>query len=83
MAIALIVAAGSGERLGADRPKALVEVAGQAMLQWSIDAFAAMDEVAQIVVALPQGTQRPARNGGRARGGHALGFRSPCARRGR
>jgi 2-C-methyl-D-erythritol 4-phosphate cytidylyltransferase len=59
MTIALIVAAGSGERLGADRPKALVDVAGRPMLQWSIDAFAAMDEVAQIVVALPAATPAP------------------------
>jgi 2-C-methyl-D-erythritol 4-phosphate cytidylyltransferase len=59
MAIALIVAAGSGERLRAGRPKALVELAGRPMLQWSIDAFAAMDEVAQIVVALPPATPAP------------------------
>jgi 2-C-methyl-D-erythritol 4-phosphate cytidylyltransferase len=59
MTIALIVAAGSGERLGADRPKALVDVAGRPMLQWSIDALAAMDEIVQIVVALPRGTQAP------------------------
>jgi 2-C-methyl-D-erythritol 4-phosphate cytidylyltransferase len=60
MTIALIVAAGSGERLRADRPKALVEVAGRPMLQWSIDALAAMAEVRQIVVALPPGTEAPA-----------------------
>ncbi|MEA2225899.1 MAG: 2-C-methyl-D-erythritol 4-phosphate cytidylyltransferase [Solirubrobacteraceae bacterium] len=60
MTIALIVAAGSGERLGADRPKALVELAGRPMLQWSIDALAAMQEVRQIVVALPPGAQAPA-----------------------
>jgi 2-C-methyl-D-erythritol 4-phosphate cytidylyltransferase len=59
MAIALIVAAGSGQRLGADRPKALVDVAGRPMLQWSIDALAAMPEVRQIVVALPPGAQAP------------------------
>lgn len=59
MTIALIVAAGSGERLGADRPKALVELAGRPMLQWSIDALAALAEVQRIVVALPPGTQAP------------------------
>jgi 2-C-methyl-D-erythritol 4-phosphate cytidylyltransferase len=60
MTIALIVAAGSGQRLGADRPKALVDLAGRSMLQWSIDALAAMEEVRRIVVALPPGTQAPA-----------------------
>jgi 2-C-methyl-D-erythritol 4-phosphate cytidylyltransferase len=60
MTIALIVAAGSGERLGADRPKALIELAGRPMLQWSVDALAAMAEVRQIVVALPPGTHAPA-----------------------
>jgi 2-C-methyl-D-erythritol 4-phosphate cytidylyltransferase len=59
MTIALIVAAGSGERLGANRPKALVDVAGRPMLQWSIDALAAMQEVQRIVVALPPGTRAP------------------------
>src|SRR6478736_8474696 len=53
MAIALIVAAGRGERLGADRPKALVELAGRPMLQWSVAALQALDAVRRIVVALP------------------------------
>jgi 2-C-methyl-D-erythritol 4-phosphate cytidylyltransferase len=35
--LALIVAAGRGERLGADGPKALVELAGRSLLQWSVD----------------------------------------------
>jgi choline kinase len=39
MTVALILAAGSGERLGADRPKALVELAGRRCVQWSIDAL--------------------------------------------
>jgi 2-C-methyl-D-erythritol 4-phosphate cytidylyltransferase len=59
MTIALIVAAGSGERLGADRPKALVELAGRPMLQWSIAALAALSEVRRIVVAMPPGTPPP------------------------
>jgi len=59
MAIALIVAAGSGQRLGADRPKALVELAGRPMLQWSLDALAQVDGLAQIVVAMPPGIPAP------------------------
>jgi 2-C-methyl-D-erythritol 4-phosphate cytidylyltransferase len=60
MTIALIVAAGSGERLGAGRPKAFVELAGRSLLQWSIDALSALEEIDQIVVALPAGTFAPA-----------------------
>jgi 2-C-methyl-D-erythritol 4-phosphate cytidylyltransferase len=59
MAIALIVAAGSGERLGAGRPKALVELAGRPMLDWSLQALAAMAEIEQVVVALPAGAGLP------------------------
>jgi 2-C-methyl-D-erythritol 4-phosphate cytidylyltransferase len=60
MALALIVAAGSGERLGADRPKALVELAGQPLLQYSIEALARVAQVKRIVVALPAGVAAPA-----------------------
>jgi 2-C-methyl-D-erythritol 4-phosphate cytidylyltransferase len=59
MTVALIVAAGSGERLGAGVPKALVELAGRPLLQWSIDAIAALEGVEQIVVALPAGMSAP------------------------
>ena len=37
--VALLVAAGSGERLGHGRPKALVEVAGRTLLEWSLAAL--------------------------------------------
>jgi 2-C-methyl-D-erythritol 4-phosphate cytidylyltransferase len=53
MAVALIVAAGRGERLGSDRPKALVTLCGRPMLEWSVLALQAVDAVDQIVVALP------------------------------
>lgn len=53
MAVALIVAAGRGERLGSGRPKALVTIAGRPMLQWSVDALSAVAGVERIVVALP------------------------------
>jgi len=55
MAVALIVAAGRGERLGSGRPKALVTVAGRPMLAWSVEALQAVDAVERIVVALPAG----------------------------
>ena len=59
MTIALIVAAGRGERLGAGRPKALVELAGRPLVQWSIDALGEVDGVERIVLALPPGTRAP------------------------
>ncbi len=60
MTVALIVAAGSGERLGADRPKALVELGGRTLLDWSIDALSRTAGVERIVVALPAGVPAPA-----------------------
>jgi 2-C-methyl-D-erythritol 4-phosphate cytidylyltransferase len=54
MAVALIVAAGRGERLGSGRPKALVMLSGRPMLHWSVDALRAVPAVEQIVVALPE-----------------------------
>jgi 2-C-methyl-D-erythritol 4-phosphate cytidylyltransferase len=53
MAVALIVAAGRGERLGTGRPKALVTLAGRPMLDWSVEALRSVASVEQIVVALP------------------------------
>lgn len=54
MAVALIVAAGRGERLGFGRPKALVPLAGRPMLEWSVSALRAVAPVERIVVALPE-----------------------------
>jgi 2-C-methyl-D-erythritol 4-phosphate cytidylyltransferase len=55
MAVALIVAAGRGERLGSRRPKALVLLSGRPMLEWSVDSLRRVREVGQIVIALPEG----------------------------
>jgi 2-C-methyl-D-erythritol 4-phosphate cytidylyltransferase len=55
MATAVIAAAGSGTRLGAGSPKALVEVAGRPMAAWSLDAFAASSSVDAVVLAAPEG----------------------------
>ena len=56
MAVALIVAAGSGERLGAEVPKAWVPLAGRPMLAYSVEALSATSAVEQIVVAVPAGS---------------------------
>ena len=53
MAVALIVAAGRGERLGGKVPKALVTVAGKPMVQWSMDTIRSLETVSEVVVALP------------------------------
>src|ERR687895_1319469 len=53
-AAAIVVAAGSGERLGAGRPKAFVVLAGRPLAAWSLDAIAAAG-VPRAVVAVPPG----------------------------
>ncbi len=60
MAVALLVAAGSGERLGSEGPKALVVVAGRPMLEWSLEALRAVPAIERVVVALPEGVEAPA-----------------------
>ncbi len=52
MVHAVIVAAGSGTRLGADIPKALVPLAGAPLVAWSVRAFAGC---AGVVVTAPPG----------------------------
>src|SRR5436305_1445815 len=56
MAVALLVAAGRGERLGTGGPKAFVMLGGRPMLQWSIDALRAVDEVDRDDAALAAAT---------------------------
>ena len=46
---AVIVAAGRGLRLG--RPKQFIEIAGVPMVGWSIQTFAAMPEISELVIA--------------------------------
>jgi len=69
MTVALIVAAGSGERLGAGRPKALVELGGRPLVQWSIDALLQVAGIERVFVALPAGAALPGAAGADASGG--------------
>ncbi len=55
MSVALLVAAGRGERLGAAGPKALVALAGRPLFQWSVEVLRAVEGIERIVLALPPG----------------------------
>jgi 2-C-methyl-D-erythritol 4-phosphate cytidylyltransferase len=59
-AVALVVAAGRGERLGSTGPKAFVMCGGRPMLEWSIDALKASPGIGHVVVATPPGIEAPA-----------------------
>jgi 2-C-methyl-D-erythritol 4-phosphate cytidylyltransferase len=55
--VGIIPAGGSGERLGANRPKAFVVCAGRPMLEWSLEALSAV--CPRVVVAVPPGHEEP------------------------
>jgi 2-C-methyl-D-erythritol 4-phosphate cytidylyltransferase len=51
---AIVVAAGAGERLAADRPKAFVRLAGRTMLAWSLAMLDDHDLIDGIVMVVPE-----------------------------
>lgn len=53
--IGLILAGGSGKRMGMDRPKAFVPLAGRALVSWSLIAFVRHPEVTDVLVVVPPG----------------------------
>jgi 2-C-methyl-D-erythritol 4-phosphate cytidylyltransferase len=61
-ALAILVAAGKGERMGADRPKAFLRLAGQSLLLRSALAFEASEHVGHLVVVVPSGEEGAARS---------------------
>ena len=71
MAVALVVAGGRGERLGSERPKAFVIVAGRPMLEWCMAALRACRRSTR-----SSSPCRPARAPGRLRRRHRR--RGPC-----
>jgi 2-C-methyl-D-erythritol 4-phosphate cytidylyltransferase len=56
---ALIAAAGSGERLGIDRPKAFAALGGRPLLAESLDRLDRAELVDAIVIAAPPGWEEP------------------------
>jgi 2-C-methyl-D-erythritol 4-phosphate cytidylyltransferase len=53
-AVAIVAAAGSGSRLGADLPKALVPLAGRPLVAWAVEGLRA-GGVGDVVVTAPAG----------------------------
>ncbi len=60
-AVAIIVAAGQGVRLGGEKPKAFIDLAGRSLLRRSAEALAACPEVSALVVVAPRGFEKAAR----------------------
>jgi 2-C-methyl-D-erythritol 4-phosphate cytidylyltransferase len=56
---AVIVAAGRGERLGVDRPKAFAKLAGRALLAESLERLEDSAWIDEIVVVAPEGWEEP------------------------
>jgi 2-C-methyl-D-erythritol 4-phosphate cytidylyltransferase/2-C-methyl-D-erythritol 2,4-cyclodiphosphate synthase len=59
--VAIIVAAGRGERLGGPMPKAFVEVGGRSLLRLSAEALSACADVSALIVVAPKGLEKAAR----------------------
>lgn len=51
--VAVVPAAGSGERLGAGIAKAFVDLGGRTMLEWAVDGLLGSDVLDSVVVAVP------------------------------
>jgi 2-C-methyl-D-erythritol 4-phosphate cytidylyltransferase len=56
--VGLIPAAGSGSRMGADRPKQYLSLAGRTLLEWSVQALLADPRVEQVTVVTAPGDDR-------------------------
>lgn len=60
-AVAIVLAAGAGRRVGAEEPKAFLSIGGRPMLAVAVGAAAASPSVRSIVVAAPAGWEEQAR----------------------
>ena len=65
--VGIVPAGGSGERLGAQRPKAFVVLAGRPMLEWSLEVLARTCD--RVVVAVPAGLEAEVAAATRVAGG--------------
>jgi 2-C-methyl-D-erythritol 4-phosphate cytidylyltransferase len=60
-ASAIIVAAGSGSRLGSSVPKAFVKLGGRTMLSYSLATIRQVPSIVEVVIAVPAGFENAAR----------------------
>ena len=72
----IVVAAGSGSRLGAELPKAFVSIGGRSILQRALESVLGMSEPAQIVVVVPAERLTLAQDEVRAAAGSAIEYAS-------
>jgi len=75
----ILVAAGSGSRLGAAEPKAFVPIAGRTILERALDGVFSMAEPAQVVVVAPSAMLDEARRQATAVAGAASSYLSVVA----
>ena len=55
--VAILVAAGRGERAGADVPKQLRQLGGRTLLEWSLEVFHRHTRIAATVLVVPAGDE--------------------------
>jgi 2-C-methyl-D-erythritol 4-phosphate cytidylyltransferase len=60
-AVAVVLAAGAGRRLGADEPKAFLHIGGRPILSVAVGAAAASPAVEAVVITAPEGWEDRAR----------------------
>lgn len=61
-AVAVVLAAGLGTRVGADGNKAYLRIAGRSMVAWSIDTLTRVPEIARTVLVFRRGEYELARD---------------------
>lgn len=52
---AIITAGGTGTRMGADRPKQLLELEGKPVLRWTMELFQRLPEPVELIVVMNEG----------------------------
>ena len=70
----IVVAAGSGSRLGRDRPKAFVPLGGRTILEHALTGVFGLSEPAQVIVVAPEGQLAEARKLAVSVAGAAAGY---------